>query len=107
MKPLFLLILTVFFAGKQCAAQDKTIDSLRLLLSHSNNDTNTVKVLGDISYYYRLKMPDTGVAYGKRALLLAEKNHWKPGIARSYNVIGNNYVMLETATIAWTIIKKR
>ena len=97
MKSLPLLLLMLFIAGRECAAQDKTIDSLRSLLSTSKADTSTIKVLADISYYYRLKQPDTGVVYGKRALQLAEKISWKSGIARSYNCIGSSYIMLSDA----------
>jgi hypothetical protein len=60
MKSLPLLLLMIFMAGMECSAQDKTIDSLRSLLSTSKADTSTIKVLAYISYYYRLKQPDTG-----------------------------------------------
>jgi tetratricopeptide (TPR) repeat protein len=53
--------------------------------------------MNEISYEYRLGQPDTGLAYAKRALLLAEKASWTSGVARSYNCIGVNYYMLSEA----------
>jgi tetratricopeptide (TPR) repeat protein len=100
MKSLLYLLLTVFAAGEPCVAQDRTIDSLRLLLGASKADTSTIKLMADISYYYRNIKPDTGVAYGQRALQLAQKINWKPGMGRSYNCIGLNYFSLTDPTKA-------
>jgi tetratricopeptide (TPR) repeat protein len=106
MKSLLLLLLIIFIARKECAAQEKTIDSLRLLLGTCKADTTTIKVLTDISNYYRNKQPDTGLAYGKRALELAEKIKWQPGIAVSYMRMGSNYVMLSDANKALEVDQK-
>lgn len=53
--------------------------------------------MDEISYEYRGVQPDTGLAYGKRALILAEKANWTSGMARSYNCIGINYYMMSDA----------
>ncbi|MBS1663686.1 MAG: tetratricopeptide repeat protein [Bacteroidetes bacterium] len=53
--------------------------------------------MNEISYEYRLKQVDSGIAYGRRALALAERVRWKPGVARSYNCIGINYYMMADA----------
>jgi len=60
-------------------------------LKAANEDTAAVKLMNEISYYYRNKQPDTGLYYAKRAMALAEKISWKTGVAKSYNNIGNNY----------------
>ena len=74
-------LLTIFCVENECVAQD----------------TSAIRRMNEMSYDYRLKQPDTGLAYAKRALLLAEKASWTPGIARSYNCIGINYYMLSEA----------
>ena len=57
-------------------------------------DTNAVNALNDVSYAYRNMDPDTGLYYGKQAMVLAEKLHWQPGLARAYSCMGNNYFSL-------------
>ena len=78
---LLLCLPMLFCVENECVAQD----------------TSTVRQMDEISYEYRLKQPDSGLAYGKRALTLAEKANWKSGIARSYNCIGINYYMMGDA----------
>jgi tetratricopeptide (TPR) repeat protein len=97
MRSLLFFLLTLFCVEDKCVAQGRTIDSLQAVLRFSREDTGKVRVMDEISYLYRLKQPDTGLAFGKRALMLAEKTNWTPGIARSYNCIGINYYMMSDA----------
>jgi tetratricopeptide (TPR) repeat protein len=106
MKSFLLFLLTVFVAGTQCAGQNKTLDSLRSRLSHASNDTSRVRLMDDISDIFRDINPDTGIAYGKRALVMAEKANWKKGIAASHNCIGFNYLFLGDSINALQYCKK-
>jgi tetratricopeptide (TPR) repeat protein len=106
MKSLLLFLFTILVAGTQCAAQHKPLDSLRSQLSHTTNDTSRVKLMDDISDVYRDINPDTGIAYGKRALLLAEKANWKKGVAASDNCIGFSYLFLGDSVNALQYCKK-
>jgi len=67
------------------------IDSLLSVLSQTEDDTNKVKLLTDISFAYAYINPDTGLIFGKQGYDLAKKLSWKKGIAKSEAVIGSNY----------------
>jgi len=97
MRSLLFFLLISFCVENKCVAQGRIIDSLRAVLRLSKEDSSTARLLDEIAYEYRIKQPDTGLAYGERALLLAEKANWKSGMARSYNCIGINYYMLSDA----------
>jgi tetratricopeptide (TPR) repeat protein len=67
------------------------IDSLLAQMPALKEDTNMVKLLGDLSYtYYRLDA-DKGLAWGEKALALATKLGFKKGEARAYSSLGSNY----------------
>jgi tetratricopeptide (TPR) repeat protein len=106
MKSFILFLLTLLCVKNASIAQDRIIDPSLSLLRTSKDDTSTVKDMNEISYYYRNKHPDTGLSYGKRALLLSEKLNWKAGIAKSYNCIGNNYFFLSDPTNAMEYYQK-
>jgi len=100
MKSMILLLMLSLGMMKEGFALNTIIDSLLSQLKTAKDDTNTVKLLDDISYYYRNKHPPTGLSYGLRALALSEKLNWKPGSAKSNNCIGNNYFFLSDQTDA-------
>lgn len=97
LRPSIFCVLIIFCIDKKCVAQGRVIDSLRAVVRLAKEDTSTIRLMNEMAYEYRLVQPDTGLAYGKRALALAQKADWKPGIARSYNCIGINYYMLSDA----------
>ncbi len=67
------------------------IDSLLKVISVSKADTVKVDVLCRLSFSYLSNDPAKGIKRGEEALLLAEKLHWKKGMATAYNSIGANY----------------
>ncbi|HEY1006884.1 MAG TPA: ATP-binding protein [Sphingobacteriaceae bacterium] len=94
-----LLLLFPVIACLPTFGQDRVADSLFTVLSHTRADTNRVKVLNEISYYYFSS--DTGKAenYRKQAERLATQLHYTNGLAfsaylkgRKYNA-DNNYVL--------------
>lgn len=87
---LLFLSLSTLYAQKQGL---DIIDSLKLKLQNSADDTGKVRMLGKISFQYFRFDTDSGIAYGERALRLAEKLHWGLGKAFSNNYIGTNYAV--------------
>lgn len=94
-----LLLLFPVIACLPTFGQDRVADSLFTVLSHTRADTNRVKVLNELSYYYFAS--DTGKAenYRKQAERLATQLHYTNGLAfsaylkgRKYNA-DNNYVL--------------
>src|SRR5215218_653460 len=72
MKPLlaFILLLFVHFSYAQ---NFYNIDSLKLSLEHSQDDTSKVLTLAALSSNYAFTQPDTGVLYGQKAITLAKR----------------------------------
>jgi len=75
-------------AGKQGQA---AIDSMLLVLPNSQEDTNKVRLLNNLSFTYFAINPDEGIKYGQQALALATRLDWKKGMAKADNCIGVNY----------------
>lgn len=67
------------------------IDSLKTEIPRSKEDTAKVLLLLDISFYSANINPDTGIAYGTRALELAEQLQFGRGIAEANRYIGISY----------------
>ena len=86
-----LLLPAMLFAKKQGR---ELIDSLARELPKTRQDTNQAKLLNSISFTYYSYAPDSGLLFGQKALSLAEKLNWKPGIAKAYNALGANYIAL-------------
>lgn len=88
---LFLIIILIpgfSFAQKQ---GQSLIDSLLSELQTAKEDTGKVNLLISLSYNYTLTDPDVALQYGNEGLQLAEKLHWKKGIANANRTIGINY----------------
>ena len=89
-----LIIILFFFSCNQRSvfSQEQTvIDSLLIILSSANEDSNKVNLLNEISYNFPYINPDEGLKYGNQALDLAKKISWTKGIASAYSSIGANY----------------
>src|ERR1700733_5113057 len=88
-KQIFKLLLTLFpvfgpgylFAQKESQA---FVDSLLKELPKVKEDSGKVKLLLNIVSGLSVLDPEHGYDYGKQALDLAVRLHWKPGIGRSY-----------------------
>ncbi len=85
-------VITVFFLIHflPCAfsQQDKTIDSLKQVLSISSQDTNKVYLLHTIGSHYQISFSDTAMIYANQELKLSEQLKFQKGIAQSYLLIG-------------------
>ena len=89
----FLLFLSFIMAGN-CFAQKQgqgLIDSILRELPRQKEDTNNAELLNNLSYAYFTINPNEGLKYGQQGLDLAEKLHWKRGIAVANQALGINY----------------
>ncbi len=72
---IFLVVLSV----TSLKAQNKTIDSLRMLLQHEKTDTAKIRKLIEIGNAYSRRKVDSAVVYFQNALLWSEKIEFKNG----------------------------
>lgn len=86
---LLLFILVLQCGNAQYDAQT-SIDSILKILPNSLEDTNKVKLLNKLSYYYPYINPDEGLKYGNQSLEFAEKLNWEIGIAGAHTSLGAN-----------------
>ncbi|HCL82680.1 MAG TPA: adenylate/guanylate cyclase domain-containing protein [Chitinophagaceae bacterium] len=87
----FLLLIFISFAG---FSQDRTADSLKMVLLAAKNDTIRVKALLELSSFYLDSSPEDAKSYGVQALNLAQKINYHPGRALALKFIGSAYYFL-------------
>jgi adenylate cyclase len=85
---LFLLLIMVSAVS---SAQQSVIDSLKRVISVSQEDTNKVKTINALSKVYFSTDPSTSVRYSEEAKKLSEKLQYKKGLALSLKNIGIGY----------------
>ena len=70
-------------------------DSLKAVLHKQKEDTNKVKLLYNLSFSYTMgSYADTALVYAQRALDLAEKLNYEPGIFWSEITLGESFALL-------------
>ncbi|MES2591137.1 MAG: tetratricopeptide repeat protein [Bacteroidota bacterium] len=91
-KQVLYCLIAFFISINFLKAQNKNIDSLVVLIKADQPDTNKVKHLYLLSFYYiNNGLHDTGFSCNMEALQLAEKLNFKKGIAASYGNFGLFY----------------
>ncbi|MGE0088407.1 MAG: tetratricopeptide repeat protein [Bacteroidales bacterium] len=92
MKYLIVFILCFFIllikVEKKAFCQNSEIDSIRVLLAQTPNDTNKVLRFTDFSYRCIKYQIDTSLIYGWKALELSQKLNYKFGRASALNQLG-------------------
>ena len=91
---LFLVMIMLCLLTHQAVAQQPTqdrIESLKKTLANSKEDTNRVNALNKLSEHdgWRIGNIEAARSYAQSAKTLAEKLHYKSGIANSYNNFGS------------------
>ena len=74
-------------------AQTKNIDSLKIQLQQTQDDSLRVSLLEKISYEFLYFKPDSSRFYIDQSLKLATKNNYDRGIALAHNRKGTYYVI--------------
>lgn len=93
-RQLVLIILSALISIRGvCQGKEQMfLDSLIRDVENGHPDTLKVKKLGAISFRFSALNPEKGIAFGTRALELAEKIKWQPGIAISLYNRASNYM---------------
>jgi len=95
MKKSGLVLIVIFISFWHTAeAQISIVDSLKLALRDSKEDTTKVNTLISICQSEYRTSPDSAIFYGKEALRLSEKLHFGKGSANAYKYIGMGYYFL-------------
>lgn len=95
----FLIALSLFSVFPALHAQTRMIDSMLAVLQtdrapgneNVRADTQTIRLLINITYELHKTDPDKGIVYGEHALSLARNLSWKSGIAWAQNYTGLCY----------------
>ncbi|MBI3509593.1 MAG: tetratricopeptide repeat protein [Bacteroidetes bacterium] len=86
---IFLLIFFSVLTGTLLFSQNKTLDSLKLLLKNETKDTTEVNVLNSISKELSTTGDyDRARNYAEQAKILADRLHFQRGVADYYSNIG-------------------
>ena len=109
----YIILFFILLYSSVAYAQNQWLDSVKKAAASQKDDTNKVNVLNSLSGAYQLTYPDSGLAYAQKALALAEKLHFEPGIfwaeisaCESLMVLGNYPLELEYAFKALSLSKK-
>jgi serine phosphatase RsbU (regulator of sigma subunit)/tetratricopeptide (TPR) repeat protein len=95
MKRIRSILIILFLAVYQiCSAQNHLIDSLKLVLGTSKEDSTKVEVLISICKTECRELPDSAIFHGNEALKMSEKLEYRKGIADAYKYIGMGYYFL-------------
>ena len=89
---LFFLFIFLSYSFK-ATAQRYSIDSLKIVLLTQKEDTDKVNTTCILGWRYSMEKRDfdTALIYAKQALNLANKIHYKEGIAYAYKSFGIIY----------------
>jgi len=90
----YIFIFILLFSATHILAQKQgkeLIDSLKIRLIQSKEDTSKVRLLGKLSFQYFRFDTDSGIYYADQGIILAEKLQWELGLAFCYNYKGINF----------------
>lgn len=83
-----------FVISSALQAQNRTLDSLKLLLrNHPTKDTTQVRLLIQMADNYQNYDPQLGIQTAQTALTLSDKLKHTQGLILAYSSLGMNYVM--------------
>jgi signal transduction histidine kinase len=86
----FFLFLPLFTLAQN--SNYKTIDSLLKLTKKLPEDSTLADLYNQISFNYVYQNADSGIAYAKKGLAIAQKINWQKGIGDAYLKIGSHYI---------------
>ena len=79
-----ILLSAFIIYSLQCYAQNKTIDSLKIVLQSAKKDTTKINTLNWLAYQLRNNDPDSAIYFTDKAFALATKANYKIGIATAF-----------------------
>ncbi len=81
---IILISILLILQFKHTTAQKKYEDSLQHELSIAREDTSRVLIWGQLSKYYALVQPDSGIYYGQKVVGLSQKIKYRYGEALGF-----------------------
>lgn len=92
MKKIVFTICLLLCIGYNTKAQTKLIDSLKTTLKSAKTDQEKVKILGDLTWYYRAISTDSSLKYGNKALTLLKDMNDDKALAQQLSDMGAVYL---------------
>jgi len=92
MKSYLFLYILLSSSPSLLFGQRTGIDSMIQKLSSAQEDSDKVNLLNKISFALSDYDTKSGLQYGNQSMLLAEKIHWRKGVASASNSIGVNHL---------------
>lgn len=90
-----------------CFSQQKTIDSLHLVLDQQRDNTlERLKTLSDLAFHYHLIDPDKGLEMSDKTIVLAKRLDLKDRLAVGYKNKAQNYHALSQDSMAMLMYDK-
>src|SRR5687767_8641092 len=91
-----IFLISILLCSLSARAQSlHNTDSLKHVLQEQKEDTNKIKLLYNLSFSYTAgSYADTALVYAQRALNLAEKLNYEPGIFWSAITLGESFALL-------------
>lgn len=86
------LLAAIFVFCNLTGKAQSTIDSLKIEVNSSENDSSKVDLLLDIAWHFYDNPADSCIYYTEKAFELAKQNYYTKGIANSYYLLGNCFL---------------
>jgi tetratricopeptide (TPR) repeat protein len=91
LKAFLLAVIICFCQVTTLFAQHHKADSLKVVLTHAQRDTDKVNTLLALASEVETTNPDTAVLLSKQALNIAKRAAWHSGMIKSFNSLGIYY----------------
>lgn len=102
----FTLGVLLFYCTLISKGKNVYTDSLLTELGKSQEDTNRVFLLNELSWEYALADPELSIGFAERAISLASDLNYKEGLSVGHNYLGRAYSMLGKYQLSIDEIKK-
>ncbi len=98
----WLFIFLVLIVSVSVSAQDPKIDSLKLTLAQTKEDTTKIMLMDTIAWYYGFSDMDSSIDYARKAIERSQSNHYPYGqfwaylrMSIAYTIFGDYAKALE------------
>lgn len=92
MKKIVLTVCLLLCLSNYSQGQNKLLDSLKTVLKSVETDQEKVKILGDLTWYYRVISTDSSLKYGNKALALLKDMNDEKALAQQLSDMGAVYL---------------
>jgi len=90
-RTLYILVLLIQIFGQNSFAQNPRIDSLKLILNQTNEDTLKVNILLDLSNSYTVSDSTEAIRFANEAIDLGNRLDFQKGVGYAHKSIGMVY----------------